>query len=76
MRLRYRAGLLRLRDRDAIEYRASLTAHQVSDQLDSERYDELAERFEGVAYGEQEASAEDSAAAAREWREVVKEAKK
>jgi hypothetical protein len=76
VRLRYRAGLLRLRDREAIEYRPSLTAHQVSDQLDSERYDELATRFEGVAYGEQEASADDSEAAAREWREVVKESKK
>jgi hypothetical protein len=76
VRLRYRAGLLRLRDREAIDYRPSLTAHQVSAQLRSERYDELATRFEGVAYGEQEASAEDAADAAREWREVVKEAKK
>ena len=76
VRLRYRAGLLRLGDREAIDYRPSLTAHQVSERLESDRYDELAARFEGVAYGEQEASAEDSAAAASEWREVVKESKK
>jgi hypothetical protein len=76
VRLRYRAGVLRLGDRKAIDYRPSLTVHQVSDQLHSERYDELATRFEGIAYGEQEATQQDSADAAADWREVVKEPRK
>ena len=51
VRLRFRAGLLRLGDRGAIRYRPSVTTGEVRRTLDSRRFDDLAGTFEAVTYG-------------------------
>jgi hypothetical protein len=71
LRLRFRAGLLRLGDRGAIRYRPSLTTGEVRRALGSETFDELARTFETVAYGGRDAVGDDLAAARREWPRVV-----
>ena len=73
MRLRFRAGLLRLGDRGAIEYRPSLTTSEVRALLGSDTFDHLAGTFEHVAYGGQPAEPPDVAEARTEWPRVVKE---
>ncbi len=73
VRLRFRAGLLRLGDRGAIEYRPSLTTSEVRGQLGSETFDQLAETFDEVAYGGHRAEPPDVAAARTGWSRVVNE---
>ncbi len=51
VRLRFRAGLLRLGNRGAIAYRPSVTTGEVRRTLDSPRFDDLAGTFEAVTYG-------------------------
>ncbi len=53
VRLRFRAGLLRLGSRGAIRYRPSVTTGEVRRVLGSDTFDELARTFEAVAYGGQ-----------------------
>jgi hypothetical protein len=72
LRLRFRAGLLRLDARGAIEYRPSLRTHEVAGALGSEAFDRLAAGFDEVVYGERPASAEDVAAARRDWDAVLR----
>ncbi len=76
IRLRFRAGLLRLGDRGAIEYRPSVTTGEVRRTLDSRRFDDLAGTFEAVTYGGQPAEAPDTDAARREWPRVLEETKR
>ena len=76
LRLRFRAGLLRLDARGAIRYRPSLTVGEVRRLLGSETFDELAARFEEVAYGGVGAQPGDVDVARREWPRVVHEATK
>jgi hypothetical protein len=71
LRLRFRAGLLRLGDRGAIRYRPSLTTSEVRRVLGSDTFDELARTFEAVAYGGRDAVGPDLDAARREWPRVV-----
>jgi hypothetical protein len=71
LRLRFRAGLLRLGDRGAIRYRPSLTTNEVRRALGSESFDDLARTFEAVAYGGRDASPPDLDTARREWPQVV-----
>jgi hypothetical protein len=71
LRLRFRAGLLRLGARGAIRYRPSVTTNEVRRVLGSETFDELARTFESVAYGGRDAAAPDLDAARREWPRVV-----
>jgi hypothetical protein len=71
LRLRFRAGLLRLGARGAIRYRPSVTTNEVRRVLGSETFDELARTFEAVAYGGRDADEPDLAAARREWPRVV-----
>ena len=71
LRLRFRAGLLRLGDRGAIRYRPSVTTNEVRRVLGSETFDELARTFDAVAYGGREAERPDVEAARREWPRVV-----
>jgi hypothetical protein len=71
LRLRFRAGLLRLGDRGAIRYRPSVTTNEVRRVLGSETFDELARTFEAVAYGGRDAGAPDLDTARREWPRVV-----
>jgi hypothetical protein len=72
LRLRFRAGLLRLDARGAIDYRPSLQTHEVAEALRSAEFDRLAAGFGEVVYGERPASAEDVAAARRDWESVLR----
>jgi hypothetical protein len=67
VRLRFRAGLLRLDLARAIEFRPSITTTEVSGALHSPAFDELALTFEEVAYGGRPAEPPDVDAAKREW---------
>jgi hypothetical protein len=71
LRLRFRAGLLRLGNRGAIRYRPSLTTNEVRRALGSESFDDLARTFEAVAYGGRDAAPPDIETARREWPRVV-----
>ena len=73
VRLRFRAGLLRLGDRGAIRYRPSVTTGEVRRTLGSPRFDDLAQTFEAVTYGGQPADRPDIDAARREWPNVLEE---
>jgi heme exporter protein D len=73
VRLRFRAGLLRLGDRGAIDYRPSLTTSEVRGLLGSETFEQLASTFEHVAYGGQPAGPPDAADARSEWPRVVEQ---
>ncbi len=74
IRLRFRAGLLRLGDRGAITYRPSVTTTEVRRALGSETFDDLARTFEGVAYGGARAAGTDVERARRAWPRVLEEA--
>ena len=77
MRLRFRAGLLRLdRDAHAIRYRPSIPTSEVRAELSSSTFDEIADTFESVTYGGTDAEARDTAEAKREWPRVVQAARR
>lgn len=71
IRLRFRAGLLRLGRRGAIAYRSSVTTGEVRRALRSETFDGLAGTFERVAYGGREALRPDAEASRRDWPRVL-----
>jgi Domain of unknown function (DUF4129) len=71
LRLRFRAGLLRLGDRGAIRYRPSVTTNEVRRSLGSETFDDIARTFEAVAYGGRDAAPPDLDTARRQWPQVV-----
>src|SRR5207253_451373 len=71
LRLRFRAGLLRLGDRGAIRYRPSVTTGEVRRTLTSRRFDDLAGTFEAVTYGGRSAERPDVDASRREWPSVL-----
>ncbi len=73
VRLRFRAGLLRLGDRGAIAYRPSLTTTEVRGLLGSASFDQLAATFDEVTYGDEPADADDVAAARAGWPRVVRD---
>jgi hypothetical protein len=74
LRLRFRAGLLRLDQRGAIRYRPSLTTGEVRRAIGSATFDDLARRFDEVAYGRDPAQPGDVDAARRDWPRVLEEA--
>ncbi len=76
IRLRFRAGLLRLGAHGAIDYRPSLTTSEVRRALGSDTFNELARTFEAVAYGGTLAGGADVDAARRNWPRVLSESKK
>jgi hypothetical protein len=71
VRLRFRAGLLRLDRRRVIEYRPSLTTGEVARAVASPAFDEVGERFDAIAYGGRPAEREDAEHARRGWAEVL-----
>ncbi|HEX8743637.1 MAG TPA: DUF4129 domain-containing protein [Thermoleophilaceae bacterium] len=73
LRLRFRAGLLRLDARHAIAFRPSISTREVSRALGSPEFDQLAALFDGVVYGGREASAEDVERSRRGWEAVLRE---
>ena len=71
VRLRFRAGLLRLDRRHVIEYRPSLTTGEVARAVGSPAFLEVGERFDAIAYGGRPAGRDDAEHARRGWREVL-----
>jgi hypothetical protein len=74
LRLRFRAGLLRLDAAGVIELRPSLTSGQAARRLRLRTFDELAMTFDAVTYGGRPATKPDTDAARTEWPHVVAEA--
>jgi hypothetical protein len=74
LRLRFRAGLLRLDGTGAIAFRPSITSGQVSRRLRLPAFDDLAVTFDAVAYGGRHASATDLSTARSAWPRVVEQA--
>jgi hypothetical protein len=72
VRLRFRAGLLSLSARKAIDYRPSLLTTDVSRTLRSPEFDALAATFERIAYGGAPGAAADAAAAREGWRALLR----
>jgi hypothetical protein len=71
VRLRFRAGLMRLGERDVIPYRPSLTTAEARRRLHSEPFDRLAADFDAIAYGGRAAGDDDARAAREGWHEVL-----
>jgi Domain of unknown function (DUF4129) len=71
LRLRFRAGLLRLGARGAIEFRPSISTYEVRRALRSADFDALAADFDDVVYGGRPAAPGDVENARRRWPEVV-----
>jgi hypothetical protein len=71
LRLRFRAGLLRLDARGTIELRPSLPTGEVARTLRSSDFDRLAGDFDAVVYGGRPAEPEDVDAARRGWAAVL-----
>jgi hypothetical protein len=74
LRLRFRAGLLRLDERGAIEFRPSISTIEVRRKLHSEDFDALAATFDDVVYGGRPPATDDLAAARERWPNVIKAA--
>ncbi len=75
LRLRFRAGLLRLDAGGAIEFRPSISTYEVRRTLRSSDFDALASDFDDVVYGGRPAAADDLEASRRRWPAVVSEAR-
>jgi Domain of unknown function (DUF4129) len=75
LRLRFRAGLLRLDGLGAIELRPGLTNAAAARLLRSRRFDRLAVDFDEVVYGGRSATAEDVDEARAAWPRVLEEAR-
>ena len=71
VRLRMRAGLLRLDRRRLIVYRPSLTTGEVARTIRSPAFSEAGERFDAIAYGGRPAGRDDAEHARRAWAEVL-----
>ncbi len=71
LRLRFRAGLLRLDERGAIEFRPSISTHEVRRALRSEDFDSLAATFDDVVYGGRPPAEDDLSSARERWPRVV-----
>jgi hypothetical protein len=74
LRLRFRAGLLRLDRAGAIHFRPSITTGQVARRLRLPDFDDLAITFDAVAYGGRHASTTDLQSARAEWPRVLEQA--
>lgn len=74
VRLRFRAGILRLEDAGAISVRPDTTTQRLVSALPSPTLTELARTFDEVAYGDRPAGEDDVEAARAGWPEVVSRA--
>jgi hypothetical protein len=73
VRLRFRAGLLRLDRRHVLVYRPSLTTGEVARTIDAPAFADVGTRFDEIAYGGRPAEREDAEASQRGWRDVLAE---
>lgn len=74
LRLRFRAGLVELDERELIELRPALTNRELLGTVPSPTLAELVDGFEAVAYGGRPADAEDVRSARDGWPRVPEEA--
>lgn len=75
VRLRFRAGLLRLAAAGIITPHPSITAGEVRRRLGSDAFESLCGAFEEIVYGGRRATPEDAASARAWWDEVHREVK-
>jgi hypothetical protein len=75
VRLRFRAGLARLAERQVIISAPTRPSADISRALDSSRFDSLAGRFDEIVYGASPATTEDVDQQGREWPEILKASK-
>ena len=73
LRLRFRAGILRLAERGALPRRSSLTSEEIGNYLRSPTFDRLAATFDRVVYGRQQATPRDTDEAKTGWRDLSRE---
>jgi hypothetical protein len=71
VRLRFRAGLLRLGERDGVHYPETTPNHSLARRLGSEPLEQLSSRFDEVVYGGDQATAADAERQRRTWPEVL-----
>ncbi|HVL95111.1 MAG TPA: DUF4129 domain-containing protein [Solirubrobacteraceae bacterium] len=76
VRLRFRAGLLRLAERELVDDPAARTTGELVALLRSPRFEALGTRFDAIAYGGEPAAAADAAQAREEWPRVLTEARR
>jgi hypothetical protein len=76
LRLRFRAGLLRLGRARALPLRPSLRTREARRALRSPRFDRLALDFDEVVYGRRPPRPEDVATARTEWSELLAEVRR
>lgn len=74
VRLRFRAGLLRLDRRHVLVYRPSLTTGEIARAIKAPAFAEVGARFDEIAYGGRTALLEDAEAAKRGWKDVLTQA--
>jgi hypothetical protein len=74
VRLRFRAGLLRLDRRHVLVYRPSLTTGEVARAIKAPAFAAVGARFDEIAYGGRPAEREDAEAARQGWRDVLAQA--
>jgi Domain of unknown function (DUF4129) len=74
LRLRFRAGLLRLQRAEAIPSRDSLTSGEVSRRLRSRDFDRIAETFDEVVYGGRRPGPADVESSRAGWSRVLETA--
>ena len=75
VRLRFRAGLLRLDAGEVIEYRPSLTTGEVAEAVQSPAFERVGTDFDEIAYGGRPAREADEAASREGWQRVLSEAR-
>jgi len=76
LRLRFRAGLLRLARTKALPERPSLRTREARQALHNQRFDRLARDFDEIVYGRRQPSPGDVAAARSEWPHVLEEVRR
>jgi Domain of unknown function (DUF4129) len=73
VRLRFRAGLLRLDEARVLPFRESITSGEVARKLRSREFEGVARAFDEVVYGRRAARPDDAAGAREGWRRVLAE---
>ena len=71
VRLRFRAGVMRLKDLGVIETASSLTSGQIRRHVTAPDFAEIVAAFDRIVYGRRPASAGDAAAAREGWQRVL-----
>jgi Domain of unknown function (DUF4129) len=71
VRLRFRAGLMRLGERSGLRNTDTTPNHSLARIVHSERLDQLSDRFDEIAYGGDDATAADADHQRRAWPEII-----